>query len=171
MVPSLTTHMSIAMSTNPMFIATSANASTNHMEVVDYAPISSMSPMVQVSDESLCVALTLDMIDISTTDYVIPKTDLDIVEAAGVVTSLIIKKEASICSSIVDQVSSQEYMDLNNVSCVADIESANGNDDILPISPNLYELVACLEDVWTLPLTDTLSVCYDCACPGGCYYC
>ena len=37
-----------------------------------------MNPMVQVSDESekFGVALTLDMIDILTTDYVIPKIDL-----------------------------------------------------------------------------------------------
>ena len=47
------------------------------------------------------------MIDISTTDYVISKIDLDIVEAACVVTSLAIEKEPSIFSSIVDQVSSQ----------------------------------------------------------------
>ena len=146
-VPSLITDMSIATSTNPTFIASSTDASTNHMTVfLDYAPMSSMNPMVQVSNESenFCVPLTLDMLDVSTTDYVIPKTDLDIVEAACVVTSLAIEKEASILSSIVDQVSSQENMDLHNVSCisdaesanhnvscVSDIESANGNDDIL----------------------------------------
>ena len=50
-VPSLTTDMSIATSTNHMFIATFANASMNHMTVGDYAPMSSMSPAVQVSDE------------------------------------------------------------------------------------------------------------------------
>ena len=128
------------MSTNSTLNAASANASTNHMTVGDYAPMSSMSPMVHVSDESenFCVALTLDMIDVSTTDYVIPKIDLDIVEGACVVTSLAIEKEASILSSIVDQVSSQEYMDLHNVCCVSDVESANGNDNILPMSPDLY---------------------------------
>ena len=50
-----------------------------------------------------------------------PRFDLDIVEAACVVTLLVIEKEASILSSVVDQVSSQEYMDLHNVSCVSDI--------------------------------------------------
>ena len=79
-----------------------------------------MSPMVHIPDEleNLCVALTLDMLDVSTTYYVIPTIDLDIVEAACVVTSLAIETEASILSSIVDQVSSQEYMDLHNVLCV-----------------------------------------------------
>ena len=84
-VPSLTTGTSIATSTNPTFIATSANASMNHMTVGDYAPMSSMSPTVHVSDESedFGVALTLDMIDmISTTDYVFSKIELDIVEVA-----------------------------------------------------------------------------------------
>ena len=164
-VPSLSADMFIAMSTNPTFITTSADASMNHMTVGDYSPMSSM----QVSDESedFCVALTLDMIDILTTDYVIPTIDLDIVEAACVVTSLAIEKEASILSSIVDHVSSQEYMGLHNVSCVSDIESANGNEDILPISPGLYELVTSMEDVWTLALTDTLSVGSDCACPDA----
>ena len=134
-----TSIMSIATSTNPMFIATSADASTNHMTVGDYAPMSITSPTVQVSDESedFGVALTLDMIDVSTTDYVIPKIELDIVEAACVVTSLAIEKEASILPSIVDQVSSLAYKELCNVSRVSDIDSADGNDDILPISPNL----------------------------------
>ena len=79
-VPSLTTDTSIATSTNPTFIATFANASMNHMTVGDYAPMSSMSSTVQVSNETenFCAALTLDMIDISTTDYVTPKIDLDI---------------------------------------------------------------------------------------------
>ena len=49
--PILTTDMSIAMPTNATFIATSTNASMNHMTVGDYAPMSSMSPAVQVSDE------------------------------------------------------------------------------------------------------------------------
>ena len=145
-VPSLTADMSIATFTNPTFIVTSANASTNHMTVGDYAPMSSMSPTVEVSNESedFGVALTLDMIDVSTTDYVIPKIDLDIVEAACVVTTLPIEmKEASIFSSVVDQVSSLAYKELCNVFHISDIasandiESANGNDDILPISPIL----------------------------------
>ena len=64
------------------------------------------------------------------------------------VTSLLaIVKEASIHSSVVDQVSSQEYMDLHNLSCVSDVESANGNEDILPMSPSLCELVTSMEDV------------------------
>ena len=49
-------------------------------------------------------------------------------------------------------------MDLQNVSCVSDIESANGNDDILPTSPSLYELGTSMEDVWTLAHTDALSL-------------
>ena len=63
-VPSLTTDASIAMCTYPTFIATSANASTNHMTIRDYAPMSSMSLMVHISDESenFCVALTLTWI-------------------------------------------------------------------------------------------------------------
>ena len=80
------------------------------------------------------------------------------------VTSLPTKKEACIFSSIVDQVSSQEYMDLHNVPCLSDVESPNGNDNILPIFPSLYELVTSMEDVWTLDLTDALSVGSDCAC-------
>ena len=51
LVPSLTTDTSIAMSINPTFIATSTDVSTNNMTVGDYAPMSSMSPMVQVSNE------------------------------------------------------------------------------------------------------------------------
>ena len=103
--------MSIATSTNHTFIATSANASTNHVTVGDYAPMSSMSLTVQISDESedFGVSLTLDMNDVLTTDYVIPKIDLDIVDAACVVTSLAIEKEASILSSVVDQVLSLAY--------------------------------------------------------------
>ena len=57
----------------------------------------------------IVVALTLDMNEGSTTDYVIPKIDLDIVDADCVVNLLTIEKEASIFSSIVDQVSSLEY--------------------------------------------------------------
>ena len=75
MVPSLTTDTSITTSINPMFIATFANASMNHVTVGDYSPMSSMSPTVQVSDEvsddeseNFCVALTLDMLDVLTTD-------------------------------------------------------------------------------------------------------
>ena len=101
------------------------------------------------------------------TSYVIPKIDLDIVKAACVVTSLAIEKEASILSSIVNLVSSHAYMALRNVSHVSDIDSANGNDDILPISPSLYELVTSMEDGWTLALTDALSVGSDCACPDA----
>ena len=53
------------------------------------------------------------------------------------------------------------------MSCVSDIESANGNDNILPISPSLYELVTSVEEVRTLALTDALSVGFDCACPDA----
>ena len=47
---------------------------------------------------------------------------------------------------------------------VSDVESVNGNDDILPMSPGLYELVTSIEDVWTLALTDAHSDCSNCAC-------
>ena len=53
------------------------------------------------------------------------------------------------------------------MSCVSDVESVNGNEDILPIPPSLYELVTSMEDVWTLALTDALSVGSDCACPDA----
>ena len=43
----------------------------------------------------------------------------------------------------------------------------NGNDNILPISPGLYELVTPMEDGWTLALTDALPVGSDCACPDA----
>ena len=51
--------------------------------------------------------------------------------------------------------------------CVSDVESPNGNEDILPISPGLYELVTSMEDVWTLALTDALLVGSNCACPDA----
>ena len=122
--PSLATGTSIATLVDPTFIAASANASTNHMTVGDHATMSSVSPTVKVSDESedFGVALTLDMNDIMTTDYVIPKIDLDIVDAVCVVTSLAIEKQANILSSIIDQVSSLAYKELHNVSHVSDIE-------------------------------------------------
>ena len=44
--------MSIATSVDPTFITASADASRNLMTVGNYAPMSSMSPMVQVSEES-----------------------------------------------------------------------------------------------------------------------
>ena len=75
---------------------------------------------------------------------------LDIVEAACVVTSLAIEKV---------------YKELHNASHVSDINSVNGNDDILPISSGLYELVTSMEDGWTLTLTGALSVGSYCACP------
>ena len=102
---------------------------------------------------NLCSIAQYTVIDVLTTDYVIPMIDLDIVEAACVVTSLAIEKEASILSSVVDQVSSQEDMDLHNVSCVSDVESANENDNILPISSGWYELVPSIENGWALALT------------------
>ena len=81
------------------------------------------------------------------------------------VTSLAIEKEVSILSSIVDQVSSLAYKELCKVSRASDVDFANRNDDILPISPGLYKCVTSMEDGWTLALTDTLSVGSDCACP------
>ena len=78
-----------------------------------------------------------------------------VIWAACVVTSLAIEKEARIFSSVVDQVSSQEYMDLHNVSCVTDIESTNGNEDILPISPQSYMNLLLLWRMfghWLLPM-------------------
>ena len=70
-------------------------------------------------------------------------------------------------SSIVDQVSPLAYKELCNLSHVSDVESVNGNDDILPISPSLYELVTSMEDGWTLALTDALSVGSACVCPDA----
>ena len=57
-------------------------------------------------------------------------------------------------------------MVLHKVSCVSDIEPANENDGILHASPSLYELLASMEDIWTLALKDTLSVGSNSACPN-----
>ena len=66
-VPSLTTDTSIATSTYPIFIATSANSSANHMTVRDYAPMSSMSPIVHIFDESASQAAVMLWLEFMTT--------------------------------------------------------------------------------------------------------
>ena len=93
-----------------------------------------------------------------------------VIWAACVVTSLAIEKEARIFSSVVDQVSSQKYMDLHNVSCVTDIESTNGNEDILPISPSLYEHVTSMENVLDIG-SYRCAFCWLQLCMFWCYYC
>ena len=75
------------------------------------------------------------------------------------------------CFSELTTVLSLAYKELCNVSHVSHVEPANGNDENLPISPNLNKLVTSMEDGWTLALTDTLSVGSVCACHDATSYC
>ena len=84
------------------------------------------------------------------------------------VISLAIEKETSILSSIVDQVSSQEYMDLHNVSCVSDVESANGMMTFCPFPPVYMNLLLLCMMIghWLLQMHFLLAG-SDCACPDA----